>query len=63
MSDVIQWPSGTKKGFMDATDGDGVVIERPWAARGTVQSQISPTLTTSRGGVQEYVSLRRRNAE
>jgi len=50
MSDVIQWPSGTKKGYMEATDGDGVVIERPWAARGTVQSQISPTLTTSRGG-------------
>lgn len=50
MSDIIQWPSGTKQGYMEATDGDGVVIERPWAARGTVQSQTSPTLTTSRGG-------------
>ena len=50
MSDIIHWPSGTKKGYMECSEGDGVVIERPWAARGTVQSQVSSTLTTSRGG-------------
>lgn len=50
MSDIIHWPSGTNKGYMECTEGDGVVIERPWAARGTVQSQVSSTLTTSRGG-------------
>ena len=50
MSDIIHWPSATNKGYMEAVEGDGVVIERPWVARGTVQSQVSPTLTTSRGG-------------
>ena len=50
MNDYIEWLSGTQKGFMEAYEGDGLVMERPWIARGTVQSQTSPTLTTNRGG-------------
>ena len=47
---VIRWPANTKKGFMNASEGDGLVINRPNKARGTVQKQISPTLTTGNGG-------------
>ena len=50
MTDHIEWLSGTNKGFMEAYEGDGIVMERPWIARGTVQSKTSPTLTTNRGG-------------
>ena len=63
MTDIIHWPSGTNKGYMECTEGDGVVIERPWAARGTVQSQVSSTLTTSRGGVLAYAYQPRRDAD
>ena len=50
MADVIKWPCGTRKGFMEAHEGDGLVMERLHVARGTVQPQSSPTLTTGRGG-------------
>ena len=63
MSDYIEWLSGTQKGFMEAYEGDGLVMERPWIARGTVQSQTSPTLTTNRGGVQESLSDHQRVVE
>lgn len=48
--DFIKWPSATQKGYMEAHEGDGIVMQRPYAARGTVQSQSSPTLTTQVGG-------------
>lgn len=48
--DFIEWPSGTKLGYMIAHEGDGLVMERTHIARGTVQVQTSPTLTTGRGG-------------
>ena len=35
---------------MVAREGDGLVMERLHVARGTVQPQTSPTLTTGRGG-------------
>ncbi len=41
----IKWPSGTRKGWMEAGDGDGLVMARPLTARGTVQPQQSPTVT------------------
>ena len=50
MTDHIDWMCGTHKGYMEAYEGDGLVMERPYAARGTVQPQSSPTLTTGRGG-------------
>lgn len=50
MTDHIQWPCGTRKGYMDAYEGDGLVMERLHMARGTVQPQTSPTLTCGRGG-------------
>ena len=53
MTDYIEWQSGTNRGFMEAYVGDGLILERPWIARGTVQKQSSPTLTTNRGGVVE----------
>ena len=46
----IEWPCATKRGFMTAEDGDGLVIERPYAARGTVQPDSAPTLMCGRGG-------------
>ena len=48
--DFIKWPTNTQKGFMEAHEGDGIVMQRPHAARGTVQPQTSPTLTTQIGG-------------
>lgn len=48
--DYIRWPSATHQGYMEAHEGDGVVMQRPHRARGTVQPQTSPTLTTQRGG-------------
>lgn len=45
----IEWPAATRKGHMIAGEGDGLVIERPYAARGTVQSDSAPTLTCGRG--------------
>ncbi len=59
----IKWPSGTQKGWMEAGDGDGLVMARPLTARGTVQPQQAPTVTCGnttgvcvndpRGAVQE----------
>lgn len=46
----IRWPNNTLQGYLIAEEGDGIVTERPYAARGTVQKQSSPTLTTGRGG-------------
>lgn len=64
MTEYIKWMCKTKKGYMEAYEGDGIVIERPWVARGTVQSQIAPTMTTSRGGgVLELSYHARRVAE
>lgn len=50
MRDFIEWPCGTQKGYMEAHEGDGLVMDRLHVARGTVQNQMSPTLTTLRGG-------------
>ncbi len=47
---AINWPADTKKGYMEAHAGDGLVMNRPNKARGTVQKEISPTLTTGNGG-------------
>lgn len=47
--EVIEYPSGTRKGYMEAQEGDGLVMNRPNKARGTVQSQSAPTLTTGNG--------------
>ena len=45
----IEWPAATRKGCMTASEGDGLVIERPYAARGTVQPDSAPTLTCGHG--------------
>lgn len=47
--EVIDYPSNTSKGYMEAEEGDGLVMNRPTKARGTVQSQTAPTLTTGNG--------------
>lgn len=46
----IEYPCDTKLGYMIAEEGDGLVLERPHKARGTVQKNIAPTLTTGIGG-------------
>lgn len=46
----IHYPCDTKQGFMAAYEGDGLVMQRPEKARGTVQRQTSPTLLCGRGG-------------
>ena len=48
--DGIEWMSNTKKGYMEAHEGDGLVMDRPWVARGTVQEQICPTIVCTTGG-------------
>lgn len=48
--DDIPYPCDTKIGFMPAYEGDGIVMQRPHKARGTVQPQSSPTLLCGRGG-------------
>lgn len=47
---MIKYPCATKKGFMVAGVGDGLVMDRPNRARGTVQLQKAPTLVCTRGG-------------
>ena len=47
---TVRWPNNTLQGYLLAENGDGLVMERPYAARGTVQKQSSPTLTTGNGG-------------
>ncbi len=42
---TMRWPAATRKGYMDARDGDGIVMARPTRGRGTVQPQQSPTVT------------------
>lgn len=41
----IRWPNGDSAGYREAEDGDGLVMARPTLARGTVQKQMSPTVT------------------
>ncbi len=43
----IKVPCDTKKGYMEAYDGDGIYLDRPEQKRGTVQSGMIPTLKTS----------------
>lgn len=40
-------PEATKKGYAEATDGDGVYINRPHQKRGVVQKDMIPTIKTS----------------
>ena len=47
--DSIRYPCATAKGYMDAHEGDGLVMSRPTKARGTVQKERVPTLTTGNG--------------
>lgn len=47
---TIRWPNATQQGYLIAEDGDGLVMERTHVARGTVQKQSAPTLTTGKGG-------------
>ena len=46
---TIAYPEWTKKGYREASEGDGLVMSRPFRARGTVQPQQSPTLTCTTG--------------
>jgi len=43
----IKIPEKTKKGFVEAEDGDGVYINRPHQKRGVVQKQMIQTIKTS----------------
>lgn len=45
--EFIEYPAKTKKGYMEAHEGDGLVLSRPTCARGTVQPGTVPTLTTT----------------
>lgn len=50
VQDSIRYPCATAKGYMEAREGDGLVImNRPTKARGTVQRESVPTLTTGNG--------------
>lgn len=45
----IRWPTNNRRGYIQAHEGDGLVMARPTKARGTVREQLSPTLTTGKG--------------
>lgn len=47
---TIPYPEWTKAGWKDAREGDGLVMMRPFRARGTVQDQKCPTIMTGQGG-------------
>lgn len=49
IQDSIRYPCATSKGYMEAREGDGLVMNRPMKARGTVQRKSVPTLTTGSG--------------
>ena len=49
VQDSIRYPCATAKGYMDAHEGDGLVMNRPTKARGTVQKERVPTLATGNG--------------
>ena len=49
VQDSIRYPCATAKGYMDAHEGDGLVMNRVLTARGTVQKERVPTLTTGNG--------------
>lgn len=46
----LPYPTNNRKGYIMAFDGDGLVMDRPTKARGTVQSQSIPTMCCTRGG-------------
>lgn len=48
--DFIRYPTDNQIGFIRAYEGDGLVMDRPFKARGTVQSQKIPTMCCTRGG-------------
>lgn len=49
IQDSIRYPCATSKGYMEAREGDGLVMNRVLTARGTVQEESAPTLTTGNG--------------
>ena len=49
VEETVAWPAATLRGYMDAREGDGLVMNRLQTARGTVQDQKAPTLTTGDG--------------
>lgn len=55
MTEYIEYPSATAKGYEEAHEGDGVVLVHK-NARGTVQDQKSPTLSCRTGGAAEWSS-------
>jgi site-specific DNA-cytosine methylase len=57
----IEIPEATKKGYAEATDGDGVYINRPHQKRGCVQKQMIQTIKTSGGdlGVVDNLRIRK----
>jgi DNA (cytosine-5)-methyltransferase 1 len=44
---MIKIPEATKKGYSEATDGDGIYLDRPHQKRGVVQKGMTPTIKTS----------------
>lgn len=47
--DTIAYPTANRKGFMEASEGDGLVMVRLQTARGTVKKGMAPMLTTGKG--------------
>lgn len=47
--DTIAYPTANRKGFMEASEGDGLVMVRLQTARGTVKKGMAPVLTAGKG--------------
>ena len=48
-TEYLAYPADTKRGYMEAESGDGLVMDRVNRARGTVQKAKVPTLNTGNG--------------
>lgn len=55
-------PEATQKGYAEATDGDGVYLNRPHQKRGVVQKQMIQTLKTSGNDVGVVIGSKQANA-
>ncbi len=47
--DTIAYPTANKRGYLEASEGDGLVMVRLQTARGTVKKGMAPVLTTGTG--------------
>ena len=58
---MIQIKTANRTGWMEGTDGDGIVLNFLGRARGTVRQGQSPTLQTDGGGSSGVITMNEEN--